>query len=175
MSDPLENAPTGCAVAINLFGGGLFALCVLFCMGGFSLFTALSNWLGPRSWVPTPCTVISFDVDTTPADSHNVDSTSSSRVEVRYRYVVGERTYMSTRYAYSSDSADLQIVEPFSPGPATCFVDPSHPESAVLVCGLHLRAAPFLVAGFIALAAVLPAFRRLRKKRVDIGSSAEST
>jgi len=92
--------------------------------------------LAARSWVETPCVVVSSRVETHPGSK---GSTYSIEVEVQYE--VDRRIYRSTRYSFmDAASSGLEgkeaVVRGLPVGSETvCWVDPGDPREAVLVRG----------------------------------------
>ena len=88
-----------------------------------------------RNWQPTPCTIISSQVQ-----SHRGDSTTYS-VDILYSYEVGGREFRSNRYKFMSGSSSgrkgkTEIVRRFPAGSqATCYVNLRNPADAVLERG----------------------------------------
>ncbi len=107
-----------------------------------------------RSWVPTPCTVISSRVQT-----HSGDGTTYS-IDILYSYQVHGQEYRSSQYDFMPGSSSgykgkAKIIAQFPPGKrATCYVNPSDPLEAVLHRGFSkimwvgiLFPIPFLAVG----------------------------
>ncbi len=120
---------SGCVAwifALMFFGGG----CAMF------FFMALRPWVGmlqARSWVATPCTVISSDVK---ADE------DSLHLSVVFKYSVAQQDYQSDTYCFSSMGSNTannwkrRVVRDHPAGKqTTCFVNPSNPEEAVIERG----------------------------------------
>ncbi len=88
-----------------------------------------------RSWVATPCMIISSSVE------HSQNSTGRSgstyRVAIRYRYQVDGREYVGDRYNWwmhnsSGYSATRAVAALSAEADATCFVNPANPAESVL-------------------------------------------
>jgi hypothetical protein len=92
--------------------------------------------LAARSWVETPCVVVSSRVQTHPGSKGSTYS-----IEVEFQYEVGQRIHRSTRYAFmdaasSGLSGKEAVVRDLPAGSETvCWVDPDDPREAVLVRG----------------------------------------
>jgi hypothetical protein len=127
---PISSAKnaTGCL----LFFFGLFAV------GGAAVFFAYFlpsaiHIMQARSWPSVPCTIISSKLNV--VRGRRSDSYS---VSVSYRYVFDGRSYQSNRYQFLSGSsggrsAKQAIVNRLRPKSAQiCFVDPQHPDQAVI-------------------------------------------
>ena len=93
--------------------------------------------LAARSWVETPCVVVSSRVETHPGSK---GSTYSIEVEVQYEF--DRRIYRSTRYSFmdaasSGFEGKEAVVRGLPAGSETvCWVDPGDPREAVLVRGI---------------------------------------
>jgi Protein of unknown function (DUF3592) len=126
-----------------LFGGAFFALA--FGRGFLKLVEA-------REWTPTPCTILSSEVQ-----SHG----DTYSVEVRFSYNVNEHNYESTRFDFVEGSSSgydskAKIVRQIPAGTrTTCYVNPKDPADAVLERGftneMYFAGIPLLFA-FIGLA-----------------------
>jgi len=119
--------PSGCLVAF-------FAIFFLVGLGAFYFATlrpAMQS-LAARSWQETTCTVLSSGVG-----EHSGDSTTYS-VDVDYTYSFDGQTFQAHRYGFlggssSGRSGKEEIVARYPPGARVpCWVDPAHPEQAVL-------------------------------------------
>ncbi len=117
----------------------------LFAGLGFLWLTLLGPGLGAwraRSWVATPCEVVSSHVETHPSDEG--DPTYS--VEILYRYRIDGREYHSNRYHFHTGSTGgyegkAAVVERLPAGSRfTCWVDPGDPSQAVIERGLGREA-----------------------------------
>ncbi|MEA2604775.1 MAG: hypothetical protein QOF89_5767 [Acidobacteriota bacterium] len=119
---------TGCL--IPFFG-------VFFLVGAAAFYFAtvrpVMRVLASRSWTETTCTVLSSQVGEHPGS----DSTTYS-VDVVYTYNVDGRAFQSDRYGFLGGSSSgrtgkEEIVARYPPGArVACWVDPAHPEEAVL-------------------------------------------
>lgn len=122
--------PAGCMMPF-------FALFLLAGCAAFYLTTVrpVRGYLAARSWPETACTVLESRVAEHP-DSDGGSSTYS--VEVVYTYSFGGRDYRSDRYGFLGGSSSgyqrkAAIVASYPPGSrVSCWVDPDHPEKAVL-------------------------------------------
>jgi hypothetical protein len=110
--------------------------------------------LAARSWVETPCTIVSSEVEV-----HRGDGDTYS-IAIRYDYIFAGRQYHGDRYHFmgkfsSSGRAGKQAaVDQYPAGAqAVCYVDPDDPSEAVLNRGLTadmwwgLFPLPFLLVG----------------------------
>jgi hypothetical protein len=103
---------------------------------------SLGQSVGSFGWEETPCTIVSSRV--VEVDS---DDGTTYRVDIRYRYLFGEKEYQSNRYtsfggSSSGRTGKEKIVARHPPGSAAvCYVDPSSPHRAVLVRGVGWEAA----------------------------------
>ncbi|MBW8877436.1 MAG: DUF3592 domain-containing protein [Acidobacteria bacterium] len=120
--------PSGCLV---LF----FAVFFLVGLAAF-YFAALRpvmEYLASRSWQETTCTVLSSQVGT-----HSGSESATYSVDVVYTYNFEGRAYQSDRYGFLGGSSSgregkEEIVARYPPGArVSCWVDPVHPEQAVL-------------------------------------------
>jgi hypothetical protein len=119
-------------------GGGLV-------FGIFTLAGALLLWFllihplmqsreAVRSWRPVPCTVVSSRVI-----RHRGSKSTTYSPQIVYRYLMNGRSYQASRYSFFSASTSSirtseAIVRRYPPGLQTnCYVDPVHPEQAVLL------------------------------------------
>jgi hypothetical protein len=128
------NSPPG--TAGRLFGSLFLGVFLLFGLG-FTGMAGRSYWAAAqtRAWIPVECTIVSSQV----IPSANAEK--SADLSVRYRYSFKEHEYFSTRLSRgmssSRDAADIyRLSQQLAPGTRTnCFVDPEHPEEAVLFRG----------------------------------------
>ena len=114
-----------------------------------TLFAGLATWLllvrpvnhmiAARSWKPTACQVISSEVVQQP---RSVGEGVRYKIEIKYRYTYGGRTYTSNSYdvmGFSGTSgyrAKAKVVARYPPGTATtCYVNPKAPQEALLIPG----------------------------------------
>ena len=175
-ASPLESAKPsraglGCAIPFGLLFGaiGLFAF-------WFVTLRPLIRSAASADWVETPCEILSSELE-----RHADSDGDTYRVAVRYRYewpphllavesgtateaaAVSANTpvqaYESDRYDFSTGSTNVGMkrmraaVRDNPPGRRTvCYVDPAHPESAVLDRGISLS----VWLGFLTL--LFPAF-----------------
>src|SRR4051812_16302595 len=132
---------------------------LLFSVGmlGSTVLAPAANLLRSRSWEPTRCTIEQSELVVEPGDQ-----SALYRVAVRYSYRFGGRAYTSERYSFSSVTSSSgrarkeAAVKQLPPGAeATCYVNPSHPEQAVIERGLGselwwgLAVVPFLAIGLL--------------------------
>lgn len=112
---------------------------LLFIAVGGGLFIAIgvvpgARLLAARSWLETPCTIISSTVR-----SHSTDDDTSYRVDILFQYEIDAVPYRSNRYDFlnfgsSGYDSKREIVDRYPEGSsAVCFVDPDDPTRAVLV------------------------------------------
>jgi len=164
--DPALSArqtPRGCVPGCFVW---VFAVMFLGVGGFFFYLLALKPWFGvlqARSWVATPCTVISSDVK---ADF------DSQQLNVTFKYTVDQRGYQSDTYCFSlmssntGDTWKRQVVKDHPAGKqTTCFVNPSNPAKAVIDRGWvpdmwwGFFPIPFLMVGGAALLVALGVIR----------------
>ena len=105
-----------------------------------------------RDWTPTPCTILSSEVQ-----SHG----DTYSIEVRFSYSVNDKSYESNRYDFVEGSSSgydskAKVVRSIPPGSrTTCYVNPQNPSDAVLERGftsdMYFALIPLLFAtiGFI--------------------------
>ena len=90
-----------------------------------------------RSWIETPCTILSSSVAT-----HRGDEDSTYSVQIRFAYSIDGKKYVSDRYKFMSGSSSGRvakdaIVKSLPRGKQTvCYVNPANHEEAVMVRGL---------------------------------------
>lgn len=159
----------GCAVVAPVVFGAIFA-------GAGLLFFAflgprlVGRWWAARSFVETPCTVLSSSVKTVPGSEGDMYA-----VDVRYAYTFQGRRYVSDRYDFSAFSSndragEQKAADRYPAGSeAVCYVNPNDPSEALLKRGLGIWV---LAAGFplvfvavgvgIAVGAIFVRRRRLR-------------
>jgi hypothetical protein len=115
--------------------------------------------LAARSWVETPCEIISSEVA-----SHSGQHGTTYSVAVVYSYMAGGRRVTCSRYQFSNSSSSgydgkAKIVDHYPPGSgAVCYVDPANPSNAVIERGVTsdmligaALAVVFAIIGFIVL------------------------
>ncbi|HEX3527825.1 MAG TPA: DUF3592 domain-containing protein [Thermoanaerobaculia bacterium] len=120
--------PSGCLV---LF----FAVFFLVGLAAFYFVTLrpVMSYVAARSWQETTCTVLSSQVGT-----HSGSDSTTYSVDVVYTYVLDGRAYQSDRYGFLGGSSSgrtgkEEIVARYPPGArVSCWVDPAHPDQAVL-------------------------------------------
>jgi hypothetical protein len=89
-----------------------------------------------RSWVETPCTIVSSKVE-----SHTGGDSTTYSINMVYSYTVDGVEYKSSRYSFMTGSSSgysgkRAVVEANPPGHKTvCYVDPENPIEAVLERG----------------------------------------
>jgi hypothetical protein len=131
----------------NLGKGGwglvLFGLVFVAAGSGFSyplLVRPLWNSWHARSWIETPCKVISARVLS--YDSHDSDSGTTYSIDILYEYVFEDTPYRSNRYDFVGGSSSgcegkQEIVGRYrNMENPVCYVNPQDPSSAVLVRAL---------------------------------------
>ena len=118
-------------------------------MGFFSIFLVLGlvisyllavrpvlKILEARSWIPTPCVVISSEVR-----RHSDSDGSTYSINISYRYTFKGTEHQSNRYHFVGGSSSgydgkAAVVGRFPAGAsATCYVNPNNPTDAVLERG----------------------------------------
>src|SRR4029453_3300402 len=117
----------GCATVFVTAFLGIFVVAGT-AIGYFMSFRPLSLAYQARSWTTPEWEVISSRV------VHNDDT---SRPDIRYRYYVADRPYVSDRYNFipgsTNDSTVGATVERYAPGTRfQCYVDPADPTQAVI-------------------------------------------
>lgn len=115
--------------------GAVFTL-----MGGafvyFILLQPLLMIQAAKDWVPTPCVIVSSEVE-----SHRSDDGYTYSIEITYRYTVDGVEHQSDRYHFMSGSSSGRsgkqaVVDRYPPGSeAVCYVDPNDPTQAVIERG----------------------------------------
>src|SRR6185295_6349318 len=163
-------SPAGEALSRSAAGGSgagcivlFFALFLLAGLGALGFFVRpVLRLLSAGSRIEVPATVLYSGVR-----EHSGDDSTTYGVEVLYAYEVGGRTYKSTRYDFSSGSSSgreskAAKVAAIPAGTRTiCYVDPRHPEDAVLdrafrpIYLLGLIPLVFVAVGGIGMAAAL--------------------
>jgi hypothetical protein len=134
--------------------------------GVFFFLVALKPWFGmwqARSWVATPCTVVSSELKR---------GDDTEQLVVVFKYTVAQQDYQSDTYCFSSMSSNTatnwkcRVLRDHPPGKQTnCFVNPSNPEEAVIERGWvpdmwwGFFPIPFLLVGGVALLVALGAIR----------------
>jgi hypothetical protein len=120
--------PAGCLV---LFFGLFFLVgCVVFY---FVTVRPVMRSLASRSWSEATCTVLSSRVG-----EHSDSDGSTYSVDVVYTYTFEGRAFQSDRYSFlggssSGRAGQEEIVARYPPGArVSCWIDPAHPEQAVL-------------------------------------------
>ncbi|HPD46313.1 MAG TPA: DUF3592 domain-containing protein [Anaerohalosphaeraceae bacterium] len=105
-----------------------------FAFSYFFLVRPVKNLIAARSWVETPCTILSANVK-----SHSSSDGTTYSVDITYEYRFGNRTYTSDRYNFmggssSGRSGKQEVVDRYRKAKnPVCYVDPHNPQSAVLV------------------------------------------
>ncbi len=114
----------------------------------FFLVLPIKNVIAARSWVETPCRVLSAQVK-----SHSDSDGTTYRVDISYRYEFNGKTFTSDRYNFmrfssSGRSGKQAVVDKYRKAKnPVCFVNPDNPEQAVLVRGFQ----PMMLFGLIPL------------------------
>lgn len=138
-------------------------------------FLALWPWYGvlqARSWVATPCTVVSSEVK---ADD------DSLKLSVVFKYSVEQKEYQSDTYCFVSMGSNTanrwkrQVVKDHPAGKLTnCFVNPSNPAQAVIERGWvpdmwwGFFPIPFVLVGVVALLAAMGVIRLPQSKAAGV-------
>jgi hypothetical protein len=130
-TDTERNYSAGCLTLFAL----PFALCglaVLYLAG-----SAVWSWQQMRSWEPVPAEILSVELE-----SHDGDDSTTYRVAARYRYSFGGRSYVGERVAISRFADNIgdfhhdlhaRLRDAQVRGePVTAYVNPRHPDQAVL-------------------------------------------
>lgn len=138
----------------NQMAGGCLSLFGLpFLLAGLVVtglyFSGFMTWWDARSWVEVPCQIDSAELK----ESHGSDSTSYS-LEASYHYEFQEQSYLSDRVSFGKGADNVgdfhqrthrKLANHRDSGRAfRCFVDPEHPENAVLYRGLRWEMQGFL-------------------------------
>ncbi len=127
-----HNRSSGCGVWF------LYVFCGAFAVGGmamcyFMLLRPLGSVIQARSWVETPCTIVSSRVE-----RHDGDDSDTFSIEIEYDYTFDGQAYRGDRYHFMIGSTSGQagkqaVVDAHPVGRRTiCYVDPSEPSEAVL-------------------------------------------
>ncbi len=134
LSQPKASS-TGCLVVF--FGIFLLAgLAVLF----VTLVLPVYRVVRSSGWTPTPCTIVSSQVR-----SQSGGEGTTYRADIRFLYVVGNRTYESDRCSpFSASTSDSTgagaFVRKYRPrSQSTCYVNPNDPSQAILSRELPMR------------------------------------
>jgi hypothetical protein len=100
----------------------------------------ISGVVTSGNWVETPCTITHSELDV-----HSDSDGTSYAIDIQYDYVFAGRNYHSDRYHFmgrfssSGRSSKQKVVDHYAVGqPAVCYVDPDHPDQAVLNRGFTL-------------------------------------
>lgn len=111
----------------------LFFLGVGLAFIAFGFLPAVLKIIEARSWVQTPCQIISSSIVT-----QSGDDGSTYRVDIFYSYVFNDREYKSSQYQFSRVSSSgyqskADVVRQYPAGrEALCYVDPDEPSRAVI-------------------------------------------
>ncbi len=115
------------------FWGGVVQLVVAGWMIITGLIPPAMTWMDMRSWEPIPCEILSSEViEVWKEDAEEYD------VSVQYRYLFGSREYVGEKYvAYGTpmrrhNSVEKKIKKYPAGSTAICYVNPEHPDQAVL-------------------------------------------
>lgn len=133
-----------------------------------------------RNWNPTPCVIISSEVDS----SSDGDTFA---VAIHYSYTIDGRQYQSDRYDFFSGSTSgyegkAEIVRQYPAGTtATCYVNPSDPEDAVFHrefssdMWFGLFGLPFFLAGAVGLFLTARIYIKQRKGATEAKAELQGT
>jgi hypothetical protein len=139
---------------------------------------AIGPWLNMRAsqdWVPVDCTIVSSEVE-----SHSDSDGTTYSIEISYEYEYEGKTYQSDRYHFLTGSSSgyagkKEVVDRYPPGKeATCLVDPSNPQQAVIdntwsgQWWMALFPIPFLLVGaggLIGVFVIAPIYRQRKRER----------
>ena len=121
----------------------------------FLLVLPIKNLITARSWVETPCTILSAQVK-----SHRGSDSTTYRVDISYRYEFNGKTFTCDRYSFmrvssGGRSGKQAVVDKYRKAKnPICFVNPDNPGQAVLVRGFR----PTMLFGLIPLVFVAVGF-----------------
>ena len=108
--------------------------------------------VGARSWVPTPCVIVSSRVK-----AHRGSKTTTYSIQMVFRYEFQGKRYESHTYDFSLGSSSgyrskARVVAQYPPGKrTTCYVNPRKPSQAVIDRGVPVMAwLVFVPVAFIA-------------------------
>ncbi|MGB0415075.1 MAG: DUF3592 domain-containing protein, partial [Coraliomargarita sp.] len=125
-----SNTVGGRAVGL-IFGFMFFGMGALFCwMTGIS---PLLKSLNSKGWVATDCVIVSSEVE-----SHRGSDSTTYSIEIRFRYTVDGREYVSDRYNFNDANSSgydgkAKVVKQYPVGSEqTCWVNPEDPSKAVI-------------------------------------------
>lgn len=133
LSSPTISPPSRATVFFKC-ALGLF-LMIMGGAGAAGLWTAYERAAETRKWTPTDCVIVASQLLTERESPH---SPVTYRADVRYRYHFGGAAHSGNRVrrtdgARTDRRAVLKTVAAFPTGTtSTCFVDPLHPEMAIL-------------------------------------------
>ncbi len=105
----------------------------------FLLVLPAKNVIAARSWVETPCKVLSAQVK-----SHRDSDGTTYSIDISYQYEFNGKTFTSDRYNFmggssSGRSGKQAVVDKYRKAKnPVCFVNPDNPGQAVLVRGFQL-------------------------------------
>lgn len=182
-TDQNNNGPGVPRSVVLLFLGAMAFLGTLF----FALLTVkpLSTYLSARSWVETPCKVLSSQVETKEATGTGEDRTGPTyRVAIRYSYVFNDRSYESDRYdlmemGTGNRKENVAVVKKYPAGAeAMCYVNPGDPSESIFNRSASLKMLwgllplPFMVIGYWGLWGMF--FRKGRDTRTTEGQVSQS-
>lgn len=159
---------------------------ISFCIPAVAIFVMMSRGAVQMravrdSWVPTPCVIL--DAKVRDADNGNY------ALSVRYRYEFLGASHVSTRYSPAHEEhrfdsiseRDALLATYGKDASATCLVNPSAPEEAVLVVSTDREEIPipvyFFLLGFIVvgLLVALSPWWSLRRRHRGTGPGAPAT
>jgi len=106
----------------------------------FLLVLPIKNVIAARSWVETPCRILSAQVK-----SHSGSDSTTYSVDISYQYEFNGKTFTGNRYNFSMGtsssgrSGKRVVVDKYRKAKnPVCFVNPDNPGQAVLVRGFQL-------------------------------------
>ncbi|MCD6392043.1 MAG: DUF3592 domain-containing protein [Planctomycetes bacterium] len=114
----------------------------------FLLVLPIKNVIAARSWVETPCRILSAQVK-----SHSDSDGTTYSIDISYQYEFKGKTFICDRYNFmggssSGRSGKRAVVDKYRKAKnPVCFVNPDNPAQAVLVRGFQ----PMMLFGLIPL------------------------
>lgn len=89
-------------------------------------------------WAETPCEITRSEA-VEHVSRHKGKTTQYTVATIEYTYTVEGRAYESDRIDYYPTTDQRRVLRRFRPGANQCYVDPAHPERAVLLSGGESR------------------------------------